>query len=235
MGRGKEWEARMSEKQLMARGGKAKVLLVDDHPLVRRGMAATINAEADLTVCGSAESAEQALELIPKAEPSIALIDITLGGLDGIDLIKDIRSRYPNLLMLVVSMHDECTYADRALRAGARGYIMKSEPVERVLAATRRVLGGEVYVSERCASHLLGSVVGGGKGMEKSPLDRLTDRELQVFTFLGQGLGIREIADRLYLSTKTVEAHREHIKQKFNFQRSQELLRYAIQHVAADA
>ena len=209
-------------------GKKSRVLLVDDHPVIRQGLAALIREEPDLDVCGEASNAREALELIAAQNPEIALVDISLSGPDGIELIKDIKIRYPEVRVLVLSMHDESVYAERALRAGARGYLMKSEPLEKVMEAIRRVLMGEIHVSEQFASRLLHQVVGQGHVAETSAMDRLSDRELQVFRSIGQGMGIREIAGELYLSVKTIEAHREHIKRKLGLASSGELLRYAI-------
>jgi DNA-binding NarL/FixJ family response regulator len=215
-----------NEKQPAVR--KARVVLVDDHPVIRRGLSALIRLEADLDVCGEAGDAREALELIGRENPAVAVVDISLSGPDGIELIKDIKIRYPEVKVLVLSMHDESVYAERALRAGARGYLMKSEPLEHVMGAIRRVLKGEIHVSERFAARLLHQVVGHGHTAETSAIDRLSDRELQVFRSIGQGMGIRDIANELYLSVKTIEAHREHIKQKLGLQSSGELLRYAI-------
>ena len=214
-------------------GKKSRVLLVDDHPVIRQGLAALIREEPDLDVCGEASNAREALELIAAQNPEIALVDISLNGPDGIELIKDIKIRYPEVRVLVLSMHDEAVYAERALRAGARGYLMKSEPLEKVIEAIRRVLMGEIHVSERFASRLLHQVVGQGHVAEMSAMDRLSDRELQVFRSIGQGMGIREIAGELYLSVKTIEAHREHIKRKLGLASSAELRRYAIRYMGA--
>jgi DNA-binding NarL/FixJ family response regulator len=207
--------------------------VVEDHPIVRQGLAALIDAEEDLAVCGQAGTAEEALDLVVREKPQIVTLDITLNGLDGIHLVKEIKAQHPDVLVLVLSMHDEAVYAERALRAGARGYVMKTEPVPRIVAAIRKVLSGEIYVSDRFAATLLHRVVGSGRVVAKSPIEQLSDRELQVFHCIGQGMRLSEIAERLYVSVKTVEAHREHIKQKLNLRSSNELLRYAIQHCAA--
>jgi DNA-binding NarL/FixJ family response regulator len=208
---------------------KVKVLLVDDHPVVRQGLARLINDEADLCVCGEADSVAVALEMIAKLEPDLAVIDISMGGTDGIELIKELKATRPGLLALVLSMHDESLYAERVLRAGAKGYVTKQEAAEKVLTAIRKVLAGEVYVSERIASRLLKAVAGSRQDAAQSPLDRLSDRELQVFRLIGGGMSVREIADKLFLSVKTIETHREHIKEKLNLKSSSELLRYAVQ------
>src|SRR5262249_28578017 len=159
-------------------------------------------------------SAREALEALEKGAPDVAIVDISLDDRSGIELIKDLRARDPNLPILALSMHDETLYAERALRAGAKGYIMKQEATEKVMTAIRKVLTGQIYVSERMASRLLGQFVNTRPGDEESPLGRLSDRELEIFTMIGRGLGTREIANKLYLSIKTVEAHREHMKEK---------------------
>jgi DNA-binding NarL/FixJ family response regulator len=214
---------------------RARVLLVDDHPIVRQGLSRLINNEPDLLVCAEAASAEQAVAAIALHNPSIAIVDIQLDGFDGIELIKLVRQRHPDLPMLVLSMHDESLYAERVLRAGARGYVTKQEAPEKVMTAIRRVLMGEIYVSEKIASRLLHSLAGTSKVALESPLQRLSDRELQVFRLLGSGLSVRQIAVKLGLSVKTIETHREHIKGKLNVTSSSELLRYAIEHEVSGA
>jgi DNA-binding NarL/FixJ family response regulator len=209
------------------------VLLVDDHPIVRQGLAQLINQEPDLLVSAEVATARQALDLLdrPGAAPDIAIVDISLEDRSGIELIKEIRARWPQLPILVLSMHDEALYAERALRAGARGYIMKQEATDRVMTAIRKVLAGEIYVGERIAARLLGQLVSSGGGPSISPLRRLSDRELEIFTMIGRGLGTREIASKLFLSIKTVEAHREHIKEKLQLRSGTELMRAAVQYV----
>ena len=209
---------------------KTKVLVVDDHPIVRERLAELINQEADLSVCGEAEDSHQALKAVEALRPDVAIVDITLKDTYGIELIKQIKERHPKLPVLVLSMHDESLYGERALRAGAKGYLTKQEATKKVITAIRRVLAGEIYVSEKLASSLLHKVAGGSAPGGGSPTDVLTDRELEVFQLLGEGLGVREVAERLFVSVKTVEAHREHIKQKLNFKTSNELLRFAIQY-----
>ncbi|HEX2974220.1 MAG TPA: response regulator transcription factor [Tepidisphaeraceae bacterium] len=221
-------------KRLNVPDGKARVLLVDDHPIVRQGLAALINEQADLAVCGEAGDTQDAIAMAAAVKPHVALIDVSLGSCDGIDLIKELRGQHPELVVLVLSMHDESVYAERALRAGALGYVMKNEPAEKLMAAIRRVLGGEIYVSERFASRLLQRMAGSRAVTEVSPIERLSDRELQVFRCIGQGMGVREIAEKLYLSVKTIEAHREHIKQKLSLHSSNELLRYAVQYTVLE-
>jgi DNA-binding NarL/FixJ family response regulator len=208
---------------------KNKVLVVDDHPMVRERLADLINEEPDLVVCGEAEDGHGALEAIKNLRPDVAIVDITLKDTYGIELIKDIKIRHPDLPVLVLSMHDESMYAERALRAGARGYLTKQEATRKVLDAIRRVLRGEVYVSEKMAATLLRRVAGSRREEEaQSPTAKLTDRELEIFQLIGQGLSTRQIAENLHLSVKTIEAHKAHIKEKLSLKTSSELLRYAI-------
>jgi DNA-binding NarL/FixJ family response regulator len=214
---------------------KARVMLVDDHPIVRQGLANLIDSENDLEVCSQVEDATGALKQLPQANPDVVVIDISLGDRSGLELVKDIRAQRPNLPMLVLSMHDEDLYAERALRAGAKGYVMKQEATEKVMDAIRRVLIGEVYVSEKMASRLVKQAIDAVPGTMENPLTRLSDRELEVFSMIGRGLGTREIANRLELSVKTVEAHREHIKEKLKLKSGTELMRYAVQYTLEDA
>jgi DNA-binding NarL/FixJ family response regulator len=207
---------------------KSRVLLIDDHPIVRERLAELINQEPDLMVCGEAEDAYSAMEAIDKVVPDIALVDISLKDSYGIELVKDVKAQHPQVKTLVLSMHDETLYAERALRAGARGYLTKQEASKKVIGAIRQVLSGGIYVSEKMAGVLLGRVAGEPRS-DGSPVDRLSDRELEIFQLLGEGLAVREIAKRLHVSVKTVEAHRTHIKEKLNIKTSPELLRYAIQ------
>jgi DNA-binding NarL/FixJ family response regulator len=207
-----------------------KVLLVDDHPLVRRGLAELIALQPDLIVSAQSEDTAGALAAIDNDPPDIAVTDLSLQEGSGIDLIREMKSRLPRLAVLVLSMHEESLYAERALRAGASGYIMKHEATEKVLGAIRQVLAGEVYLAPKLASTLLSRFVSTHVAPGKSPLDALSDRELEIFTLIGQGLPTRAIAEKLNLGGKTVDTHREHIKQKLGFATANELLRYAIQH-----
>ncbi len=207
---------------------RSRILIIDDHPIVRERLGELINQESDLMVCGEADDGASAMEAINKTVPDLALVDISLKDTYGIELVKDIKAQHPKLLTLVLSMHEESLYAERAIRAGARGYITKQEASRKVIGAIRLVLGGGIYASEKMAGILLGRVAGDPKG-NGTPTDRLSDRELEVFQLLGSGLAVREIAKRLHISVKTVEAHRTHIKEKLNFRTSPELLRYAIQ------
>lgn len=208
--------------------GKKRVFLVDDHPIVRQGLAQLIDNEPDLAVCGQGQDVYESLRAIRQDRPDLCLVDVSLKDSDGIELLKELKSMDPDLPVLILSMHDEGLYAERALRAGARGYIMKQEAPPTLLSAIRRVLRGEVYVSENLSATLLRRMVGSKNKDSALPMDRLTDRELEIFRLIGAGSTVREIAERLFLSTKTVEAHREHIKQKLNLKSSAELLRFAI-------
>jgi len=210
---------------------KAKVLLVDDHPIVRQGLGQLINEEPDLSIVGEAEDFQQALAAIDTANPDVAIVDISLKDRSGIELIKEIRAKRPDLPILVLSMHDESLHAERVLRAGAKGYIMKQEATEQVMNAIRRVLRGEVYLSERMSSRMVNRLVAGPQNVGGSPIERLSDREFEVFKMIGQGVGPSEIAEKLGLSVKTVETHRERIKEKLNLASGSELIRYAMQYV----
>jgi len=208
---------------------KRRVFIVDDHPIVRQGLAQLINNAPDLTVCGEGEDAYTALRAIRQVKPDVVLVDVSLKESDGIELLKELRAQQADLPVLILSMHDESLYAERALRAGARGYIMKQEAPQTLLSAVRKVLDGQVYVSEKMSATLLQQMVGGKKQGGDLPMDRLTDRELEIFRMIGAGLSVKEIAEKLFLSVKTVEAHREHIKEKLNLNTSAELVRFAIQ------
>ena len=185
-------------------------------------------------VVGEAEDAHKAISIIENTRPDVALIDITLNGASGIELLKDVKARFPKLKMLVLSMHDESVYAHRALRAGASGFIMKQEGTDRVLTALRKVLKGEVYLSERLGNRMLHTLVNGRASLTNSPVEVLSDRELEVFSLIGQGLGTRPIAEKLHLSIKTIESHRAHIKEKLNLQNATELVHHAIQWVQSE-
>jgi DNA-binding NarL/FixJ family response regulator len=212
--------------------GKRTVLIVDDHPIVRQGLAQLINQESDLAVCGQAEDAHEAIQAIRQLDPDLVIVDISLKDTSGVELIKDLKVQYPDLPILTLSMHDEAVYGERALRAGAKGYIMKQEATEKVVTAIRRVLAGEVYVSDGMAAMMVSKLVGGGTGRAVgSSVDSLSDRELEVFRMIGEGFNTREMAERLHLSVKTIETYRAHIKEKLALQDASELLRTAIQWV----
>jgi DNA-binding NarL/FixJ family response regulator len=211
---------------------KTRVLIVDDHPMTRAGLVHVINHQPDLTVCGEAESAAQALDILDSSRPDLLLIDITLPGKSGLELIKDVKAMRPELLMLVISMHDESLYADRVLRAGARGYITKHEGGEKLLEAIRHVLRGKIYVSESMSAHILEIFSGGQTGLDRSSIEKLSDREFEVFEALGEGLSSQRIAKKLHLSAKTVDAHRANIKTKLQIKTTAELIAYAARWTA---
>jgi len=213
---------------------KNKVFLVDDHPIVRQGLTLLINQERDLTVCGEAEEMHSALQSIDSTKPDIVVLDISLNGPDGLDLLKHLRSRHPKLPVLMLSMHDESIYAERTLRAGANGYIMKQEATEKVLIALRRILSNEIYVSNRIANNMLRHYVRGDQGAQSSPVTELSDRELEIFRLIGQGHTTRQIANELHLSVKTVESYQAHIKEKLSLHSARELVQHAIRWTAND-
>jgi DNA-binding NarL/FixJ family response regulator len=214
---------------------KQKVFVLDDHPIVRQGLALLINQEPDLVVSGQAEEAHSALKGIAACRPDIVIVDISLSGPDGLDVIKTIRTTDASLPVLVLSMHEETVYAERTLRAGANGYIMKQEATEKVLVALRRILNHEIYVSERIASKLLRQYVSGSVTAKQSPVSELTDRELEVFRLIGEGHGTRQIADELHVSVKTVESYQAHIKEKLSLRSARELVQHAIQWAISEA
>jgi DNA-binding NarL/FixJ family response regulator len=205
-----------------------RILLVDDHPVVRDGLAESINHEPDLTVCATAEDRQEALKAVETTKPDLAVIDLMLKSSSGLELIKDIHARWPKLLILVVSMHDETLYAERVLRAGAQGYITKQQATRDILLAIRRVLSGGIYLSEKTASTVLGRLTSKPKAVSDSIVDLLGDRELQVFEMTGRGLSTREIAEQLRIDMKTVDTYRTRIKEKLNLESTSELLQLAI-------
>ncbi|MBI1871705.1 MAG: response regulator transcription factor [Chlamydiae bacterium] len=213
---------------------KARIFIVDDHPIVRQGLIQLINQESDLVPCGNAEDACQALENIEKLKPDVAVVDISLKGMNGLDLIKNLKVRCPHLPILVLSMYDESIYAERVLRAGAKGYIMKQEATEKVLVAIRRVLEGQVYVSEVLASKIIEKLVNHPTLENHSDMDRLSDRELEVFQLIGKGYGTRQVAKELHLSVKTIETYREKIKEKLDLENATALVRSAVQWVQSE-
>jgi DNA-binding NarL/FixJ family response regulator len=205
------------------------VLLIDDHPIVRQGLALLIDREGDLSVCGEADGAHSAFHAIQTLRPDIVVLDISLSGPDGLDVLKEIRMKTASLPVLILSMHDESIYAERAMRAGANGYIMKQEATEKVLVAIRRILQGEVYLSDRLTNTMLQQYVRGVSPTKMSPLVSLTDRELEVFRLIGEGHGTRQIADELHLSVKTIESYQAHIKEKLVLRNARELVQHAIE------
>lgn len=217
---------------------KHDILIVDDHPIVRQGIAQLINRESDMRVCCEAGDAEQALEIAKNTtccNAEIALVDMSLPGISGIDLVKILRSRFPKMQILVISMHDESLYAERALRAGAKGYIMKQEATEKVLVAIRQILGGEVYVSDKMRSKILQRIIDNRFETPVSPVSRLSDKELEVLRLIGKGLRTSDIASELNRSVKTVEAHRANLKKKLGLKKATELVRFAVQWVERES
>jgi len=210
---------------------KRRVRLGEDHPIVRHGLRAMIDDEKDLSVCGEAATIAEAMPLLRKLRPDVAVIDIALGGGDnGLDLIKQAHDDRPDLPLLALSMHDEAVYGERAIRAGAKGYIMKKEAMDKLLTAIHRVLAGEVYVSDTLAARLVNKLLHPASAKESEPgVQSLSEREFQVFRLIADGIGPSEIAQRLSLSVKTVETHREHIKEKLGLKSGAELTRYSLQ------
>lgn len=208
-------------------GTKRKVLIVDDHPLLRQGFCRLINQQRDLVIAGEAEETDEGISLVSEVMPDIVVVDLCLRGTSGIELIKHIRNHYPSLPVLVLSMYDEPFYTERALRAGARGYISKREPAEKVLTAIRHVLNGYIYLSDNMETHMLNPLLAGEHQPTDSLIDRLSDRELEVFQLLGRGHETREMADKLKISSKTVQVYREHIKEKLNLENSTQLIQRA--------
>ena len=205
-----------------------KILMVDDHAIFREGLSRLLQNEKGLVVCGEATDAEEALKKIELLKPDLVIVDISLGGMNGIDLTKSLRTKYPLLFILVLSMHKEALYAERALRAGANGYIMKKESGAKLLDAIGRVLQGQTYVSNDLNESILQKMTSSGRGVSGPLLDTLSDRELEVFQFVGQGYGTRQIAQELNISMKTVESHREHIREKLGLKTNFELVQHAI-------
>ncbi len=212
---------------------RKRILLVDDHPLMRRGQADLLNREPDLTVCGEAGTAREAMDAIAKLKPDIVLVDMALPDKDGLELIKDIQALHPGLPVLAMSMQDESLYAARVLRAGGRGYVMKQEAPEKLAAAIRTVLRGQIALSPRMSAKVLESMVGPAGQAGGGPEEKLTDRELEVMRMFGEGWSTEEIASRLHLSPKTVDVHRAHIKEKLGLNTTSEFTRFAIRWVAS--
>ena len=208
---------------------KRRIFLVDDHTILRDGLRCLLEAESDLCVCGEAENARTACDRIAATAPEIAIIDISLPGPDGIELVKDLRVRFPSLKLLMLSMHDEALYAERALRAGAMGYIMKQAPSEFLLRAVRRVLDNKRYLSQSLASQFVDAFVSQRK-VANFHLTKLSDRELEILRFLGKGFTTAEVAKELGISGKTVESHRGNLRRKLNLRSGSDLLRFAMAH-----
>lgn len=213
----------------------SKILIVDDHPVVRGGLQSIIDGREGLTVCGTAGSVQEALAQVEATRPDLVLTDLGLPGRNGIELIKDLRTLHPELPVLVMSMHDELIYAERVLRAGGRGYVAKEAPAELLLQAIRRVLEGGVFVSELVTNHFLHGLSGNHGQKTSFPIQRLTDRELEVFEHIGRGKSTHDIADQLGISPRTVDAHRTHIREKLGLGDGNELIRFAVRWVESEA
>jgi DNA-binding NarL/FixJ family response regulator len=207
---------------------KNRILIVDDHPLFREGLRQMIERYPGLTVCGEAADAEEAMKMLAELQPDLVLVDISLGGTNGLDLIKLIKDQNDELPVLVVSMHDESLYAERSLRAGAMGYVMKHEPASTVHAAITKVLGGEIYLSEKMSANMLSKLMRGKSDQPVSPIATLSDRELEVFRMLGEGKGVRQIAGELNLNSRTINSFRRRIKEKLNLKSATEVMLHAI-------
>ncbi|MCA9409786.1 MAG: response regulator transcription factor [Candidatus Omnitrophica bacterium] len=210
---------------------KSRVLIVDDHPLVRAGLKSLIEEESDLDVCGEAEGYSQALGLLEKLDPDLMVVDISIKDGNGLELVQTAKSIKPELKMIVASVHDEALYAERVLHAGAVGYVNKEAATEKIVEAIRSVLRGKVYLSEEMTERLLLNAAQVSQSQERSPLEKLSNRELEVFEMIGNGLSTKEIAEKIHLSVKTIETYRDNLKKKLNLQSGNELLRYAIQWV----
>ena len=217
-------------KKNLVQQTKKRVLLVDDHPMMRGGLAEIINQQQDLVACCQADNAQEAMQRICAAKPDLAIIDISLEGKSGLELINDLQASHPEVPILVMSMHDETLYAERALRAGARGYVMKKAGGEVVLQAIREVLSGKVYLSEKMSGQML-EIFAGRHTLAKSPIELLTDREFEVFRFIGEGCITREIAKRMHISPKTVDVYRQRLKEKLKLDNATALVQHAVRWV----
>jgi DNA-binding NarL/FixJ family response regulator len=213
---------------------QTKILIVDDHPMMREGLAQLIGNQPDMAVCSEAGNAHEALEKVRLLKPNLVLVDITLPGRNGLELIKDIQAINPGVLVLVISMHDESFYAERVLRAGGRGYVMKQEGGKRIMEAIRQVSAGKIFVSEKMSARILELFSGHRPQAGQSPVESLTDREFEVFQLIGQGMGTKELAAQLHVSPKTVEVHRANIKVKLQIKSMAELIRYAVRWVESE-
>jgi len=209
---------------------KKKIFIVDDHPLMRKGMAMTLDNSVEFTVCGQSESAEEALSEIPSLKPDACVVDISLPGMNGIELVKNLLAQLPELKILVVSRHDEELYAERAIRAGAKGYLMKLEAGEVLVSAVRQVMNGGIYLSDKIGSQLIMKIAS-GQSAGDNPLELLSDRELEVFELTGKGESTKDIAQRLHVSVKTIDTYRARIKEKMHLKTANELMRRAVQWV----
>jgi DNA-binding NarL/FixJ family response regulator len=212
----------------MAKSNETRILLVDDHPVVRKGLAAVINEQADLHVCAQVGTYDEALEALRSHRPDVALVDLRLEESSGLTLIGEMLAVTPELAALVFSMHDDKQFAERAIRAGARGYVMKQEPTETLLEAIRQVRDGEIYLRPDLAPHVMERLIADGGNMQLTELDRLSDREVEVLQFMAEGMNRREIAEEMGLSVKTIESYRENMKKKLELRDTVQLAQYAV-------
>lgn len=208
-----------------------RIYIVEDHPLVRQGLSQVVASEADMEICGEAEDSPAAIRGVGEANPDAIIVDISLKGANGLELIKNLKAIHEDIPILVFSMHDETIYAQRALRAGAKAYVMKKESPSKVVDAIRKIIQGEIYVSPSVSDQVLHQIVNGPGNVSTSPVDRLTDRELEVVQLIGRGLSSREIAESLHLSVKTIESHRAHVKEKLSLRNATELVQFSVQWV----
>ncbi len=213
---------------------QTKILIVDDHPMMREGLAQLIGNQRDMAVCGEAGNAHEALEKVRLLKPNLVLADITLPGRNGLELIKDIQALEAGVSVLVISMHDEALYAERVLRAGGRGYVMKQEGSKKIMEAIRQVSAGKIFVSDKMSAKILEIFSGRRPDSPQSPVENLTDREFEVFQLIGQGLETKELAAQLHVSPKTIEVHRANIKVKLQIKSMAELIRYAVRWVESE-
>ena len=218
----------LKKKQDKTNEKKTQVLIVDDHPVIRDGLVTIINHERDLNVCGQAEDAYIALKAVAELKPDIVVTDISLKSSDGIELTKNIKARYPRLPVIILSVHDESLYAERALLAGAKAYLMKDKVSENIIKAIRTVLTGEIYVSDAISKKFLHKIAGDKAGTAKTPIEKLSDREFEIFRLIGEGLKASQMAKQLHLSIKTIETYRSRIKEKLNLPNASQLLQYSI-------
>jgi DNA-binding NarL/FixJ family response regulator len=218
----------LKKKQDKTNEKKTQVLIVDDHPVIRDGLVTIINHEQDLNVCGEAEDAHQALKAVTELKPDIVIADISLKNSDGLELTKNIKARYPRLPVIIFSVHDEFIYAERALLAGAQAYLMKDAVSENIIKAVRAVLKGEIFVSDTISNKFLHHIARDKAGKAKTPIENLSDRELEIFRLIGEGYKASQIAEQLHLSIKTIETYRTRIKEKLDIDNASELLKYSI-------
>ena len=222
------------EKPRPAASKVRRIVIVDDHPLFRKGLEQLINSSDDaLNICGEAGDAAQGMSVIRELKPDLAIVDLSLPGANGIELIKNIRAEFSKLPVLILSMHDESLYALRALRAGAQGYVMKQEALENVIVAIREVLAGRPYLSQDMSAKLITNFASGNN--QANPTDKLSDRELEILELIGKGRDVRDIAKALHISAKTVETHRAHIKEKLNLKNARQVTRFAVQWLEGQA